>query len=87
MEHEGYGFNFWAFSFHKLAGYCHEVAVDPSPELDPALRAESKLLHTEWVEYLALPEEDAEQTSRRAQLLGSLRKRTIEILVRTGKWE
>ena len=36
-----------------------------------------------WEEALALPEENYEETSRRANVLAGLRKRTIEILVKT----
>jgi hypothetical protein len=87
MINEGYDRNFWAFSFKKLAQYCQEVADDNSPQLDPALRVEAKRLIGAWSESLALPEDGFEQSSRRISILSALRKRTIEILVKTGKWE
>jgi hypothetical protein len=87
MEREGYDRNFWAFSFRKLAQLCQEVADDNSPQFNPTLRVESKRLVGAWNESLALPEDGFEQSSRRISILSSLRKRTIEILVKSGKWD
>lgn len=87
MEREGYDRNFWAFSFKKLAQHCQEVADDNSPQLNPALRLEAQRLCGAWAEALVLPDDGFEQSSRRISILSALRKRTIEILVKTGKWD
>lgn len=74
--------NYWGLSSEALAGYCHEIAGSESPGLSPALHAEADLLSRSWREGIDLPHKEFAEDPRRASLLASLRKRTIELLVR-----
>jgi hypothetical protein len=74
--------NYWALQFRQLETACLNLSRSNSPMIDPSRRAEMERLSASWEEALALPEENYEEISRRANVLAGLRKRTIEILVK-----
>jgi len=74
--------NYWALQFKQLEKACLNLSHSNSPMIDPTRRAEMERLYASWEEALALPEENYEEISRRANVLAGLRKRTIEILVK-----
>jgi hypothetical protein len=75
--------NYWALQFSQLEKACLDLARSKPTVVDSTQRAEMERLYASWEEALALPEETYEETSRRANVLAGLRKRTIEILVKT----
>jgi hypothetical protein len=74
--------NYWALQFRQLEKACLNLSRSNSPLIDSSRRSEMERLHASWEEALALPEENYEEISRRANVLAGLRKRTIEILVK-----
>jgi hypothetical protein len=74
--------NYWALQFRQLEKACLNLSRSTLPMIDPTRRAEMERLSASWEEALALPEENYEEISRRANVLAGLRKRTIEILVK-----
>ena len=85
MRHEESSeINYWALSFKKLAEYCREIAEQEPTAANQKLAGEAKIVYAEWQDTLALPDDHFEEGSRRAQQLGALRKRTIEMLVKNA---
>ncbi len=75
----------WKLSYSELAGLCQEMGHSSSNLLDPEHREEARRLYGGWSDALAI---DVKHTDggaeRQAGLTGALRKRTIELLMRSG---
>jgi hypothetical protein len=84
MEYSESSIDFWSLSSTQLAKECQAVA-DANPVIDEALQAEARRLYVGWIEALELPNHTIPDRSRRASLLASLRRRTIEILIKAGE--
>ena len=74
----------WSLSPAQLARQCRLIAEDDSPPIDPVLQAEARRLYAAWQEALQVPGKSFEARERAAALQAGLRKRTIEILIKSA---
>jgi hypothetical protein len=76
----------WKLSYKELAGLCQEMGHSSSNVLDPEHREEARRLYGGWVDALAIDvKHEAGGAERQAGMAAALRKRTIELLVRSGQ--
>ncbi|HWG21104.1 MAG TPA: hypothetical protein VG225_11300 [Terracidiphilus sp.] len=80
IPHEG----LWQLSFPELAGICQEIGHSTSPEIDPALREEARLLYGGWTDALSINKHEEGAAERQAGMTAALRKRTIELVFKTS---
>lgn len=74
--------NIWSLSSAELAEQCRAIATSQPPP-DQKIREEAERLCTEWRTVIRLPNQEFGDRSRRASLIAALRRRTIEIVVKT----
>jgi hypothetical protein len=74
--------DFWAFSDRELARCCVMVAESRSGPSNAVLRAEAMRLFLLWREAINARHRSNEQVEQGIAMLRSLRKRTIQVLVR-----
>jgi hypothetical protein len=75
----------WSLTHEQLAKQCQLIAKDSSPTIAPSLRAETERLSASWRDALQGPTNNFQKQTQQAVQLAGLRKRTIEILIRTGR--
>jgi hypothetical protein len=85
VEREMIETDLWSLTHEQLAKQCQSIAKDDSPTIAPSLRAEAERLVASWRDALLEPAKDFQKQTHRAVQLDGLRKRTIEILIRTGR--
>ena len=75
----------WKLTYKELAGLCQEMGHTGSNVLDPAHREEARRLYGGWSDALAIDVKHEDGgAERQANMANALRKRTIELLVRSG---
>jgi hypothetical protein len=79
------GKDFWHLPSEELAARIGSIAHQDSRLGDAVTRAEASRLATEWQEALSQPTATFEEQEDRVGQLDSLQRRTIEILIRTGR--
>lgn len=77
----------WSLSFSQLAQQCQSITVDTSSAIGSALRAEAGRLTACWQDALRKSNDGFEKRERQAIQLDGLRKRTIEILIKIGRFK
>jgi hypothetical protein len=86
VNYSDHAYDLWTATFPQLAEQCKLVADNHTGAIDEAYQHEAQRLYVGWQEALAMPKHDLMQDfdpgERKASLLGGLRKRTIEILVK-----
>jgi hypothetical protein len=76
----------WKLSYRELAGLCEQMGHSHSNVLDPEHREEARRLFGSWSDALAIDiKHDEGGAERQAGMASALRKRTIELLVRSGQ--
>jgi hypothetical protein len=76
--------NVWKLSYADLARYCQELGHNASTDLDPAIREEARRLYGAWTDALAINLHQEGAAERQANITLGLRKRTIELLFKSG---
>jgi hypothetical protein len=74
--------DFWSLSFAQLAARVGSIAHGDPAEFDDATRTEANLLCEEWQDAFNLPTDTLTGQQQRAARLGSLQKRTVEVLIK-----
>ncbi|HKF48104.1 MAG TPA: hypothetical protein VKB38_12155 [Terracidiphilus sp.] len=80
------GESLWKLSYADLAQRCQEVGHDKASKVDPLLREEVRLLHNAWADAFSINTHEEGGQQRQNQAIFALRKRTIELLIKTGEW-
>ena len=75
----------WSLSHAQLARQCQLIAEDESASIEPTLRAEARRLYIAWQDALQAPGKNLEVRERMAAQQAGLRKRTIEILIKSAR--
>ena len=75
--------NLWKLSYAQLARLCEEIARNPSRELDPHIKAEAERIDRGWADAFAINTHEEGAPARQASIMLALRKRTIELVVKT----
>jgi len=75
----------WQLSFEELAQKCQKLAQDNSSEMDPGLREEARRIYSAWTDAFSIDKHENDARERIAAATTSLRKRTIELLVKSGQ--
>jgi hypothetical protein len=76
--------NVWKLSYADLARLCQELGHNASSDRDPGIREEARRLYGAWTDALAINLHLEGAAERQASLMLSLRKRTIELLFKSG---
>jgi hypothetical protein len=76
--------NVWKLSYADLARYCQELGHNASRDVDPTIREEARLLYGGWADALAINLHQEGAAERQAGLMLGLRKRTIELIFKSG---
>jgi hypothetical protein len=82
MAEESRNIDFWALKPAELAYETRMIANGEVPAADEKQQAESKELAAEWHEIIQVAKVNFDDQANRAARIASLRKRTIEILVK-----
>jgi hypothetical protein len=77
----------WKLSHQELAALCHELAQLASPQIDANLRDEARRVSGAWAETLAINTHQEGGAERQASMASALRKRTIEIILKSHQAE
>jgi hypothetical protein len=85
MEREDSGTNFWALTSSQLAAQIALIANGDLTAIDAATHAEAGLLVAEWHDALKLPRATFQNEAIRVSQLAGLKKRTIEVLIKTSQ--
>lgn len=72
----------WQLSFEELAHRCQQLGQDSSTDADPSLREEARRLYGGWTDAFSIDKHANDAAERIAADTASLRKRTIELLVK-----
>lgn len=80
------GESLWKLSLAELAQRCKEIGHDTNSNVDPELQAEARRLYGGWMDAFSIDKHEDGAAERQAALTLALRKRTIEILVKSGQW-
>lgn len=72
----------WNLSFEQLAHKCQELGHEGSSTVDPHLREEAQRIYVSWTDAFAINKNENDAAERIAAAMSSLRKRTIELLVK-----
>ena len=75
----------WSLSYEELAGLARELGHDHTGHEDPLLRDEAKRLEGGWADALAINRHAEGGAERQANMAAALRKRTIELMVKSGQ--
>lgn len=73
---------FWHLSLEELAHKCQQLAHDSSSEADPSLREEARRIYGGWTDAFSIDKHENDAQERIAAATASLRKRTIELLLK-----
>lgn len=76
--------NVWKLSYAQLARLCEEIAHNPKT-LDPHIRDEAARVHHGWKDASSMNLHEEGARERQASMLLALRKRTIELVLKTGQ--
>ena len=76
--------NVWKLSYAELAHVCQMLGDDSSAEVSQAVREEAHLLYAAWKDALAIDLHQEGAAARQASMMLGLRKRTIELLFKSG---
>jgi hypothetical protein len=79
--------NVWKLSYAELAGFCHELGHGTSTDINADIRDEARRLYGGWSEALAIDLHQEGAAERQASLVLGLRKRTIELIFKSGAAE
>ena len=74
--------NLWQLSPEELARRCQELGQASPSELDPALAEEARSVYSGWTDAFSIDKHDNDARERIAAATASLRKRTIELLMK-----
>lgn len=77
----------WKLSYPELAELCQELAHLPSPQIQTDLRNEARLVSGAWSEALAINTHQEGGAARQAAMVSALRKRTIELILKSHQAE
>ena len=72
----------WQLSPEALAHKCQELGHASTSAVDPSLREEARRIYGGWTEAFSISKHDNDARERIAAATASLRKRTIELLVK-----
>lgn len=72
----------WSLSFEELAHKCQELGHASSSTVDPHLREEARRIYGGWTDAFSITKDENDAAERIAAATASLRKRTIELLVK-----
>lgn len=73
----------WKLSFEELARKCQELGHETSGTADPHLREEAQRIYVSWTDAFSIGKDENDAKERIAAAMASLRKRTIELLVKS----
>ena len=76
--------NVWKLSYAELARLCEEIAHNPKT-MDLHIRDEAMRIHNGWKDASSINPHEEGAKERQASMLLALRKRTIELVVKTGQ--
>jgi hypothetical protein len=74
--------HFWQLSYEELAHKCQEMGHASASAVDPSLREEARRIYGGWTDAFSLDKHANDAEERFAAATASLRKRTIELLVK-----
>jgi hypothetical protein len=76
--------NVWKLSYAELAHLCEEIAHNPKNH-DQHIRDEAMRIHHGWNDASSINTHEEGARERQVSMLLALRKRTIELVVKTGQ--
>jgi hypothetical protein len=76
--------NVWKLSYAQLVRLCEEIAHNPK-SLDPHIRDEAMRIHHGWKDASSIDPHEEGARERQTGMLLALRRRTIELVVKTGQ--
>jgi hypothetical protein len=74
----------WKLSYSDLAGLCQQMGHGPLPHPDPHVSEEARRLYGQWGDVLAINLHEEGAAARQAGMAAALRKRTIELAIKSG---
>lgn len=74
--------NLWSLSFAELAHKCQQLGHSNLSGADPALQEEARRIYGGWTDAFSIDKHENDAAERIAAATSSLRKRTIELLVK-----
>ncbi|HVX57176.1 MAG TPA: hypothetical protein VHA37_05580 [Candidatus Saccharimonadales bacterium] len=77
----------WKLSYPELAEWCNELARLPLAQVGSALHDEARMLAAGWSDALAINTHEAGGAARQAGKASALRKRTIELILKSHQDE
>ena len=77
----------WKLSYSELAELCQELAHISAPHVDATLRDEARRLSGAGADALAINTHEEGGAARQAATAGALRKRTIELIMKSHQAE
>jgi len=72
----------WKLSFDELAHKCQELGHGSVSGADPALQEEARRIYGGWTDAFSIDKHEEDAKERIAAATSSLRKRTIELLLK-----
>lgn len=72
----------WQLSPEELAHRCQQLGHASSSPADPGLREEARRIYGGWTDAFSINKNDIDSRERVAAATASLRKRTIELLMK-----
>ncbi|UWZ86324.1 hypothetical protein [Occallatibacter riparius] len=76
--------NVWKLSYAELAHVCQVLGDDSSAQVSHEIREEARILYAAWKDALAIDLHQEGAATRQASMMLGLRKRTIELLFKSG---
>ena len=76
--------NVWKLSYPELAHVCQVLGHGSSTEVSHETREEARLLYGAWADALAINLHQEGAAERQASIILGLRKRTIELIFKSG---
>jgi hypothetical protein len=76
--------NVWKLSYAELAHVCQVLGHSSSAEISHDIREEARLLYGAWTDALAINLHQEGAAERQASIVLGLRKRTIELVFKSG---
>ena len=77
----------WQLTPEALAHKCQKLGHGNSSAVDPELREEARRIYGGWTDAFSIDKHDNDARERIAAATASLRKRTIELLVKAAQEE
>ena len=72
----------WQLSFEELAHKCQELGHSRVSDGDPSLQEEARRIYGGWTDAFSIDKHEEDARERIAAATSSLRKRTIELLLK-----